>query len=141
MKKIQFAPGAELGKEIEERINAESASLVARRMAARYVELVRGSIPYLTVQEWRLLANSTFCQSDMVRRDIGSQWPRAAAYEVVTTGLAEQHGIDGEAFVAKLEGLSHAQVWAALDVLERYFAKLNSGRPDLAALPGEARLA
>ena len=135
IKKIQFAPGAELSTELSLRTaSCESPHLTARRMAARYVEMCRSAIPYFEPCEWRAIAGANGPVAGA-----GAMWPRAVAYELTTSDLAERFGLDGSAFLARLEALSLSQAFAALDVLERYDALRSRGK--VAALPGEARLA
>jgi hypothetical protein len=135
LRRIQFRPSNELGEQIEARRDVEeSDSLVARRMAARYAEMCLTSIPYFTPLEWRAIESCSW------QVDAGAMWPRAVAYQLVTGGLAGRFELDGEAMLGKLEALSVAQAWAALDVLERYRAREKKGLGP-AALPGEARLA
>ena len=53
--RIQFRTGDALGREIEERSLILSPSKTAKEICARYFDLCRRSMPWLSQEQWRLM--------------------------------------------------------------------------------------
>lgn len=122
--KIQFRPG-EVLKRLEERSGptaflASSADLAARRDLERYYRLLADSLPRLELGEAMMLV-------DMLNGTVlDERTYRYLAHEVADSladGLGEKWGVDGSAFVARLQALPPGSLMAIVDAVERFWLR------------------
>ena len=135
MKKVQFAPGADIAAELEEHtVDGDSPHLTARRMVSRYLEMCRETLPFFKPVEWRLIVAVLGAYEGTA-----AEWPGVVSRAVRLEGA--YHGDDCRPFLARLESLSPAERMAVLDRIDRYWADCSRSKTGDAALPGEARIA
>jgi hypothetical protein len=98
----------------------ESLSGSINRIADRYYEIVRRSridLPPAELNAVRDALNGWLAEPAATI----AGGPALEVEDALPDGLAERHGINGPALVAKLRGLTYAQEIALVDAVEQYW--------------------
>lgn len=97
-----------------------SLSGTINRLADRHYEMMRRSRIDLTPAELDAVRDA--CNGWLAEPAATiAGGPALEVQDALDDGLAEKHGIDGPALVAKLRGLSYAQEVALVDSVEQYW--------------------
>lgn len=109
-----------LGDRAEAILGRGPLSSAINRVADRYYELVRRSridLPQPELDAVRDALNGWLAEPAATI----AGGPALEVEDALPDGLAERHGIDGPALVAKLRGLTYAQEIALVDAVEQYW--------------------
>lgn len=122
-KSIYF--GEALNKALESRVSeriGQNRSAVINMIADRYNEIIRRSMPNLTVDEWFLLFDATNGSITWDRADALPGQFIGVADAIEMDGLDKKREVDGRALVEKLKTMSFCQTVAWIDACERFWA-------------------
>ena len=107
----------------------ESLSGSINRIADRYYEIIRRSRIDLSPAELDAVRDAlTGWLAEPAATISGG--PALEVEDALADGLAERHGIDGRALVAKLRGLSYAQEVALVDAVEQFWRSVQPDAPE-----------
>lgn len=109
-----------LGDRAEAILGRGPLSSAINRVADRYYELVRRSRVDLSPSELDAVRDALNGWLAEPAATIAGG-PALEVEDALPDGLAERHGIDGPALVAKLRGLTYAQEIALVDAVEQYW--------------------
>lgn len=103
----------------------DSLSGTINRLADRYYEIVRRSRIDLSPGELDAVRDALNGWLAEPAATIAGG-PALEVEDALPDGLAERHGIDGPALVAKLRGLTYAQEVALVDAVEQYWRTVSA---------------
>lgn len=109
------------GKELNELLSARGGQLnrsaTINLVAARYMEVVRHSMPRFRVAEWGLIFDAI---GGPYTRSVSSM-PSIVAGGIKLDGLATKWHIDGDGLTRTLSGLEPASMLAIVDASDRFW--------------------
>lgn len=142
--------GPQLQRLVDERADRDagmrSASGVINAVADRYLEIVRRSLPVLSVGEWCLIFDSL---NGVWHQDHAALYVGALTHGITDSialdRLDQKWEVDGAALLRTLEQCSFCGRVAIVDAAERFWTtpdppKAEGWRPSVAALVGEAAI-
>jgi hypothetical protein len=109
-------------------------SAAVQRILGRYAEIVRRSVPDLSVPEWKLVVYSLNGVIHDPPSMISALW-HGIEDSISLDKLDTKWDVDGAALVKKLKRLSFAENVAVVDIAERYWLAVRLGQE--AKVPGE----
>lgn len=121
-KKVQYAPGEKLGKEIQNRVRlGRSRGKCAREMADRYVSMCRQELPFFMAGEWSLIRCVLGTRCEWEPDEICDAISRAVRVDGILESGAEAKSWNVYAvdFLGRLGSLSFVERVAVLDRYEQ----------------------
>lgn len=118
MSAVHIYLSSEASRALEAREGSNRSRTVCQ-MLERYDEICRRVLPQLSDAEWNAIHD--VCNGWFIDTASSIRYLPMEVEDALADGLAERHGIDGEALVRRLEQMSYPELVAVVDAAERYW--------------------